>query len=317
MPQILFRYSWPMNDEANGLATRLVGTSIEVTINEQAIILSMPDAKTVAATMQAPIDCDDAFIEAITTCGFDAQRLADEHKQFLNQHRAPLAEATTRLVRTIKFYLDSPRVSESQLSGFPRYEWSADGNAWQHCPMTFSGGEASVYITPPYAGNLSEQVRAAVANDQPPVLIHAMRFLHRAIREKNPQHRWIDATIAAELGIKEFLARHEPKLEKLLLEVPSPPLTKLYGEILETYAKERSPMLSKLRAGVEVRNRLVHRPGTERVERAAAEQYVRDVEIALLHLTMLLYPTDSVHEYMHARKVERARPETQADKKQK
>ncbi|MEZ6049962.1 MAG: hypothetical protein R3C02_01015 [Planctomycetaceae bacterium] len=130
-----------------------------------------------------------------------------------------------------------------------------------------------------------------------------MRHLHRAKNEREPSCRWIDATIAAELAIKEFLIAKEPLLETLLLELPSPPLQKLYGQILEKYAGERSPKLNSLREGSEKRNKLIHRPGGEHVNRSEADQYVKNVEIAIYHLMCLLHPEDDWLKNLYEKKV--------------
>jgi hypothetical protein len=37
------------------------------------------------------------------------------------------------------------------------------------------------------------------------------------------------------------LSRKAPEIKTILMEVPSPPLYKLYGSILEKYAGEKSP----------------------------------------------------------------------------
>ena len=91
-----------------------------------------------------------------------------------------------------------------------------------------------------------------------------MRHLHRAKSENIAHHKWIDATIAAELAIKDVLSKANPDLELLLMEMPSPPLVKLYGVILEKHLGEKSPYLKRIKNGVEIRNRLVHKPYDEK-----------------------------------------------------
>jgi len=120
----------------------------------------------------------------------------------------------------------------------------------------------------------------------------ALRHLHRARTEDIPRYKWIDATIAAELAIKEFLMKLRPEVVTLLLETPSPPLHKSYGPVLESFGVERSPKVSQIRKGVEIRNKLVHRPEEIRITLQDANTYVRDVEIAVYHLLLSLYPND-------------------------
>lgn len=129
--------------------------------------------------------------------------------------------------------------------------------------------------------------------------------MHRAINEEhNPRYKWIYATTAAELAIKEFLIEYTYKngcnpIEPLLLELPSPPLYKLYGLILESYLGERSPCVTRISKGSEKRDRLLHRPERkggkqEAVSENEARLYVRQIEMALFHLLHELYREDRV-----------------------
>ena len=79
------------------------------------------------------------------------------------------------------------------------------------------------------------------------------------------------------IGLKRYLT---------LLELPSPPLRKLYGTILEEIVGERSPYVSDLHKGAEIRNNLVHRPGTM-VDSQDAVNYMGMVRHAIRHLIRL------------------------------
>jgi len=120
----------------------------------------------------------------------------------------------------------------------------------------------------------------------------ALRHLHRARRESIPRYKWIDATIAAELAIKEFLIRVRPELQTLLIELPSPPLHKLYGPVLESFGYEKSPKLKEISKGAQRRNELLHRPSAEDATHEEASQYVDDIEVAIKHLFLMLYPAN-------------------------
>ena len=122
--------------------------------------------------------------------------------------------------------------------------------------------------------------------------LQAFDYLHKAKREKNNNHKWINATIAAELAIKEFLIKNQPGISVLILEMPSPPLHKLYGVVLESFYGERSPKLSELNNGASVRNNIIHRPNEIKVEKKAIEKYIKDVEYAIFHLISLEYGHD-------------------------
>ena len=62
------------------------------------------------------------------------------------------------------------------------------------------------------------------------------------------------------MAIKEILIRIEPNLEVILTILPSPPLEKLYGEVLESLlgVKPSKSDLNKLKWGAIRRNKLVH-----------------------------------------------------------
>lgn len=133
-------------------------------------------------------------------------------------------------------------------------------------------------------------VQASLDSKIEPLL--AMRHLHRAKNEARPHYKWIDATIAAELAVKEILIRKCPYLAEILLEVPSPPLSKLYGKLSARYLGERSPYVNKLQEGQTVRNELVHRPATKSIDPQKANDYVEMVSDAIFHLMFLVYPED-------------------------
>ena len=193
---------------------------------------------------------------------------------------------TQRVLSHIKYHLVYTDISE-QLFSIKSRRWKVEGQDWRPIPSSFSTVFEAISI-PRFDERTCNNLQESLNEGFEPLL--AMRHLHRAINESIPHHKWIDATIAAELAIKEVLIRAKPDLESLLLEVPSPPLTKLYGSVLETYLGERSPYLGIIRKGVEVRNRLVHRPTSERVDAQEAVDYVDNIELVIFHLLSLLKP---------------------------
>jgi len=94
------------------------------------------------------------------------------------------------------------------------------------------------------------------------------------------------------LAIKEFLIRFKPEIATLLLEMPSPPLHKLYGDVLESFGLQRSPKVKEIAKGIEIRNKLVHRPEENIISSEEAIKYVQDIEVAIYHLLFSLYPND-------------------------
>jgi hypothetical protein len=201
-----------------------------------------------------------------------------------------LSNATRKVLNTIKFCLSQSKLNEELFSVRGEY-WSFDNANWKELPTRWKATLNS--ITSMSLDNTTEKnVQSYLISDFEPFF--ALRHLHKAIKETNPRYKWIDATIAAELAIKEFLVRSRPELETLLLEMPSPPLDKLYGSVLESFTKQKSPKLTALREGARIRNKLVHRPNETKITHEQANSYVHDVEAAIYHLLSLRYPEDRV-----------------------
>jgi len=106
----------------------------------------------------------------------------------------------------------------------------------------------------------------------------ATSYLHQARNSDNRRYQWIYATMAAELAIKEILVRIEPKLQVILEELPSPPLQKLYGDVLESVAGVRSNSLSTLQNGARKRNQLVHNPNSPTPTFNEVNEYIDFIE---------------------------------------
>ena len=118
-----------------------------------------------------------------------------------------------------------------------------------------------------------------------------MEFLQKAINDSDSRHKWIYATIATELAIKEFLMKKNPILEVLLNEVPSPPLDKLYGKILKEYCGIEPYMKIKdIQYGVKIRNLVVHRPRDIDLDAQDTYIYVRLIEATIFQFLSNLYP---------------------------
>jgi hypothetical protein len=192
-----------------------------------------------------------------------------------------ISKATKKVLYLIKYCFNCPDLNDDLFSVKDVY-WSIDKSKWKSIPMiTYATLDIQNYIE----------------NDFEPFF--ALRHLHKAKKESNPRHKWIDATIAAELAIKEFLIRLKPDIETLLLEVPSPPIYKLYGPILEFYTKKKSPKLKELTKGAEKRNTLIHRPKDILIDDEQANEYIHDVETAIYHLLTLLYPNDHIMKHFY------------------
>lgn len=199
-----------------------------------------------------------------------------------------LTLGTRQVLALLKYHLRHFKISE-QLCSVREQTWSWNESDHKKFPCSIHFTMEDVSIEP--LNNYSTMTMQAALTSKAEPLI-AMRHLHRAKIESIPHHKWIDATIAAELAVKEVLSRVSPDIELLLMEMPSPPLTKLYGSILEYYLGERSPYLGVIRNGIEMRNKLVHRPSKIVIDGQEAINYVSDIEAAIFHLLSKLYPDD-------------------------
>lgn len=214
----------------------------------------------------------------------DKDQLPQDIQGELSIIEEALEDAAKRVLNSCKFHQNCWHLDESLCHTLGHY-WSMDGNDWANTPASIQRefvAKARSYLTEPGMKSVQKDL-----DDGAKVLL-ALRHLHRARREEDARYKWIDATIAAELAIKEFLVRYRPDIKALLVQMPSPPLHKLYGTVLENYTGERSPKVNELRKGAEIRNELIHSPEAADPPRDSADQYVSDVYVAIDHLLEIL-----------------------------
>jgi hypothetical protein len=162
-------------------------------------------------------------------------------------------------------------------------QWRLNGAQWITAKNTVKS--VSIRTGHPY-GTLGKKTAGRLQlvgtlGEQP---FLAFEFLREAYRSPDNRFAWIQAAAAAELGVKEALLRLEPRLDPLLLEVPAPPVEKLYGQLLEYYGGEKSPFKSDLQRGAIRRNRIIHRPRSEIIPDDERNAYLENVKKALQHL---------------------------------
>ena len=186
----------------------------------------------------------------------DYDKLSDGEKTELSDITHPIREAVRQFAGLLKQELHRYDIND-ELIGNPYCEWSLGDNQWFSIPRGLrvnvglsSLGNLNAITAKSLQELLSENEEALVATS----------YLHQARNSMNRRYQWIYATMAAELAIKEILVRIEPKLQVILGTLPSPPLNKLYGDVLESVAGVRSTSLSTLQNGAKKRNQLVHNP---------------------------------------------------------
>lgn len=239
----------------------------EVESNAQLVISSQ-----LASALERSVDGADASDEV--------------YQEYLKALRSLTSKSLSllKLLRQEMHNLDLLLV-DSIASNPPGAQWSVDGSKWN--PVTVNRYSASVSVK--RVGQLSRQFRSRVqglldAAEEP---LLAYDHLAEAHRSFGPRFKWVEATVAAELAIKEILVRVEPKLATLLLEVPSPPLHKLYGRVLEAAAGVRSPYVRELQRGAERRNRIIHKIEPDEPDYQETLEYVEMVAMAIDHLLQI------------------------------
>ena len=220
----------------------------------------------------------------------DGWKLPPKLQDELSEMMSSLSQATRKVLNLIKYCFNQTKLREQLFSVKGDY-WSVDKVQWKVLPMMLSAT-----IEPRDTVSLNENTAKTIqeyleGGFEP---LFALRHLHRAREENVARYKYVDATIAAELAVKEFLTRKKPEVEPLLLELPSPPLDKLYGKILKSYGFAPLPNLKRIADGMRLRNKILHRPKVVRVDKQKSIRYVQDVETAIYHLLTLLYPEDHI-----------------------
>ena len=200
--------------------------------------------------------------------------------------------AATRVGELIKFGLHHHRVHDHPIaSRLPVYKRRGD-TEWAAFPARLRATLDQIRTVVPLDSRSVRWLQTYLDEGFRPFV--AMRHLHRAENDDRPWAKWIEATVAAELAIKEYLSRRRPELETLLVHLPSPPLGVLYGKVLGQYGGFKATRRAQLIKGAEIRNKLLHQPIGAIVSAEDAQRYVADVRFTILELLLDLYPDDPV-----------------------
>lgn len=231
-----------------------------------------------------------AVAELATLSHSEGEALSALTREAIAVPKNEIRTTIRNLLALLKYHLRHFELGESGFS-IRSEKWRIDGGALRDIPFTTSCS-LNNFSAQPLDERAREGVQAALDSGVTPLI--AMRHLHRAKHESQPHHKWIDATIAAELAVKEVLCRAHPAMELMLIEMPSPPFSKMYGCLLKHYLGEESPFRKPLILGQERRNVLVHKPGAAVIGSQEANDYVDVVEGAIFHLLSRLYPNDDL-----------------------
>ena len=212
------------------------------------------------------------ILQILKTDEYD--KLIDSDKRKLHEITSPIRESMKQFIGLVKQEFHRSDIRD-ELIGNLRIEWSLDNGQWYSIP-----GKFTVYGWAYSLGNMNESYakrlqKLLLENEEALV---ATNYLHQARNAESGRYQWIYATIAAELAIKEVLARMEPKLQVILSTLPSPPLNKLYGDVLESVAGVRSEGLNRLQTGAEIRNKLLHSPESVDLSSDKVHDYIAFIE---------------------------------------
>ena len=219
--------------------------------------------------------------------------LREMHKE-LNALSNIMHENAHKFMRYLKYSLNQYYLDERLISLPIYFYYSLDNEEW--VSITMGGtlyGDINFGVCK-LNDRVLEEIKTYFQKDFEPLL--AMKHLHRAKKEVIPRYKWIETTIALELAIKEVLIRKNPDVKFLLLELPSPPLDKLYKQIFKHYFNEDIPkkMREIVNEGARIRNKLVHSPQEITIERQDAIDYVYQAEELIFYILKILYPDDHI-----------------------
>ena len=202
--------------------------------------------------------------------------LPPEHRDALLKALAPVNEAVRQLVGLTKQELHRYDLSDELIVN-RSFEWSLNQQQWYPVPTEFTTS-LSVVIHGNITDSTARDLQLLLCEDEVPLI--ATSFLHESRNARDNRYRWIYATVAAELAAKEVLTRIKPDLRVILEELPSPPLRKLYGVVLDSAAGISLPKrdLNRLNDGAEKRNKLVHTPNHVHLSDAEVDDYVNFIE---------------------------------------
>ena len=273
----------PSHSESDGVHTfrqvHVSGTTVEVTV-------SYSDASVNARLLGAELDAQ-TIAELSSLDQFEGSALSESARADVRPPLDEIRSTVRNVLALLNYHLRHSDIRESFYS-IKSERWKSSNSEWRDIPSTMHVSLENHSTWP-----LDERAHHAVqeALDTGALPLVGMRHLQRAKYDSQPHYKWIDATIAAELAIKEILCRADPNLRPLLIEMPSPPFSKMYGSLLKHYLGQESPFRKQLIRGQEKRNALVHRHEIVRLDDQEAIDYVTVVERAIFHLLSSILKT--------------------------
>lgn len=232
-----------------------------------------------------PFSQDGFIISEINMENIEVESLSEEE---LYKYSEEINGHITKLLAVIKYYFEYRDLPED-LFQIEQIMWSHDNINWinleKHINLMAHPIDKSIEIN----DNAAVDIQNILVNKIEPFI--ALRYLHLAMSSNDPVFKWLDAAIAAELAIKEYLIIKDPsmkdKLEKEQLYVVN-----LYDVELKQYLKKSSCKLKEIKNGASIRNKIVHSPKRPVIAWEDAVRYVDDVKEAIYELILDLTGLD-------------------------
>ncbi|KAA5545413.1 hypothetical protein FYK55_07110 [Roseiconus nitratireducens] len=209
---------------------------------------------------------------------------------------AGLREASRSILRLIRQELDLVTHNSKATMGGSR--WSLDGETWHSDPQFMFITGATISQTRKLDDRRKKRLQAIIDSGEQPLV--GLEFLHEAWRHGEGRVKWVLATTAAELAIKQALIMLNGSLATLLLEVPAPPMHKLYGKVLDDASENDGALAKDLRKelarGAERRNAIVHKPESIHLDPDEVHAYLQHVGAAIHRLHEIIRTKNGIHD---------------------
>lgn len=217
----------------------------------------------------------------------------DDPEKQVNEELSSLLMSIYKDVQNFLAYIqafDGVFKLDPELRMKANYEWSSDMQQYQPLHIKFKTEWRGANLINTVSDNFMGELSRITKLDYP--LFTAFKFLYQAYADSNTKFKWINATIAAEQAFKEFLSLFDERTENIMLNVPSPPIEKLYNNVLKSYTGFSSSMYKELQKGAQTRNALIHKHKTPAPPLEETNIYLHQVEVAIFELYTCLYPKD-------------------------
>ena len=199
----------------------------------------------------------------------------------------------------LKFHLRKLHFRDPRTKNLSRlFYYDEDENKWRDAKLnplisTTMGVYKQKHINQRFLNSFDQLIKQGERS------LVAFRYLNIGANTNDPKAIWISTTTALEIAIKEILIRVDPKLEKLLSEINSPPLPKMYKGILHSITGYESPYYKEIDKGAQIRNKIIHRPKLIKIENQDSLNYLYMANCAIDHLLQVVkcYKSSTVLRY--------------------